>query len=83
LDTWGKWRRNTFKVFKCCTVKNGEDQFELSYKNKELHIVKVERNILQTVKRKVIWTDHTLHNKCLLKEVIEGKVEGRIDLARR
>ena len=35
-----------------------------------------ERNILQTIeRRKDNWTGHILHNNCLLKHVIEGKID--------
>jgi len=40
-----------------------------------LHSVKV-RNILRAVKiRKVNWAGHILRRNCLLKRVIEGKIE--------
>jgi hypothetical protein len=43
-----------------------------------LQSVKEERNILHTVKlRKANWIGHILRKNCLLKHVIEGKVEGR------
>jgi hypothetical protein len=43
-----------------------------------LHRTKKERNILHTVKRrKVNWIGHILRRTCLLKHVIEGKIEGR------
>jgi hypothetical protein len=43
-----------------------------------LHRVKEERNILHTIKRrKANWTGHILRRNCLLKHVIEGKLEGR------
>jgi hypothetical protein len=43
-----------------------------------LHIVKEERNIVHTIKRrKANWIGHILHRNCLLKHVIEGKLEGR------
>ena len=49
-----------------------------------LHRVKEERNILHTVKRrKADWIGHILHRNCLLKEVIEGKLEGRMEVTRR
>jgi hypothetical protein len=38
--------------------------------------VKGERNILQRVKGN--WSGHILHWNCLLKQVTEGKIEGRI-----
>jgi hypothetical protein len=44
-----------------------------------LHRVK-ERNILHTIKRrKSNWIGHILRRNCLLKHVIEGKLEGRIE----
>jgi hypothetical protein len=54
-------------------------------KGKEvLHRVKHERNILQTIKsRKAKWIGHILHRNCLLKHVIEGKIEKRIEVTER
>jgi hypothetical protein len=49
-----------------------------------LHRVKEERNILYTTKRrKGNWIGHILRRNCLLKHVIEGKLEGRIEMTRR
>jgi hypothetical protein len=49
-----------------------------------LHRVKEERNIVHTIKRrKANWICHILRRNCLLKHVIEGKVEGRIDMTGR
>jgi len=44
-------------------------------KNEEvLHIVREERNVLHTIKRrKANWTGHILRRNCLLKHVTEGK----------
>jgi hypothetical protein len=43
-----------------------------------LHRVKEERNIVHTIKRrKANWIGHILRINCLLKHVIEGKLEGR------
>jgi hypothetical protein len=40
-----------------------------------LHRVKVERNILHTIKRREAnWIGHVLRRNCLLKHVIEGKI---------
>jgi hypothetical protein len=51
-------------------------------KNKDvLHRVKEERNILHTIKRrKANWIVHILHRNSLLKHIIEGKMEGRIEV---
>jgi hypothetical protein len=49
-----------------------------------LHRVMEERNILHTIKRrKANWIGHILHRNCLLKHVIEGKLERRIEMTRR
>jgi hypothetical protein len=46
--------------------------------------VKEERTILQTIKRrKANWIGHILHRNCLIKHVIEGKLEGWIEMTRR
>jgi hypothetical protein len=46
--------------------------------------VKEEKNILQTIKiRRPNCTGHILRKKCLLKCVIEGNIEGRIEVTGR
>jgi hypothetical protein len=48
------------------------------------HRVKEERNTLHTIKRrKATWIGHILHKNCLLEHVIEGKLEGRIEMTGR
>jgi hypothetical protein len=34
-------------------------------------------------KRKANWIGHILHRNCLLKEVIEGKIKGQLEVTRR
>jgi hypothetical protein len=49
-----------------------------------LHGVKKERNILHKIKRrKANWFGHILRRYCFLKHVIEGKLEGRIEITGR
>jgi hypothetical protein len=49
-----------------------------------LHRVKEERNILQTIKRrKANWIGHVWRRNCLIKHLIEGKIEGRIEVKGR
>jgi hypothetical protein len=49
-----------------------------------LHRVKEERNILHTIKRRQAnWIGHILRRNCLLKHVIEGKLEGRMEVTGR
>jgi len=43
-----------------------------------------QRNILHEIsKRKANWIGHILHKNCLLKQVIEGKIKGQIEVTRR
>ena len=53
--------------------------------NKEvLHKVKEETNIPHTIKRrKANLIGHILHRNCLVKHIIEGKIEGRIEASGR
>jgi hypothetical protein len=53
-------------------------------RNGVLQRVKEERNILRTIKRrKANWIGHILRRHCLLKHVIEGKTEGKIEMTGR
>jgi hypothetical protein len=53
-------------------------------RNEVLQRVKGERNILCTMKKKrTNWIGHILHRNCPLKHVIEGKIEGKIEVMGR
>ena len=54
-------------------------------KNEEVLLrVNEQRNILHEIrKRKANWIGHILRRNCLLKQVIEGKVKGEMEVARR
>jgi len=59
--------------------KNG-DQLDQSCKK----LVKEERNILHKIKRrKSNWIGHILRRNCLIKHVIERKIEGRTEVTGR
>jgi len=46
--------------------------------------VNEQRNILREIrKRKANWIGHILRRKCLLKQVIEGKIKGQIEVTGR
>ena len=46
--------------------------------------VNEQRNILHEIrKRKVNWAGHILRRNCLLKQVIEGKMKGEMEVTRR
>ena len=45
--------------------------------------VNEQRNILHEIrKRKANWIGHILRRNCLLKQVIEGKIKGEMEMAR-
>jgi len=48
-----------------------------------LQTVKEDRYIPQRDRRKANWIGHILHRKCLRKHVLEGKIEGRIEVTGR
>jgi hypothetical protein len=51
---------------------------------KKYYTVKVERNIIRTIKRRRgNWIGHILRRNCLLKHVTEGKIEERIEVTGR
>jgi hypothetical protein len=53
-------------------------------RNEVLHSIKEERDILHTVKRKMAdWFGRILRRNCILKSVIEGKIEGKIAVTGR
>ena len=46
--------------------------------------VNKQRNILHEIrKRKANWIGHILRTNCLLKQAIEGKIKGDMEVARR
>ena len=46
--------------------------------------VKEQRDILHEIrKRKANWIGHILRRNCLLKQVIEGKIKGELEVTRR
>ena len=46
--------------------------------------VNEQRNILHEIRKwKANWIGHILRRNCLLKQVIEGKIKGQIEVTRR
>ena len=46
--------------------------------------VNEQRKILHEIRKgKVNWIDHILRRNCLLKQVIEGKIKGEMEVKRR
>ena len=83
IGHFGKQIRNTWKVLKCGTGERCRLSVGTSCeKNEVLQRVKEERNILQTIKRrKANSIGHILRRNCLLKHIIEGKMDERIEMA--
>jgi hypothetical protein len=53
-------------------------------RNEVLHGVKEERSVLHTVnRRKVNWIGHILCRRSFLKHVIEGNIQGMINVTGR
>jgi hypothetical protein len=54
-------------------------------RNEEVLIrFKEQRNILHEIrKRKANWVGHILRRKCLLQRVIEGKIQGGIEVTKK
>ena len=51
---------------------------------KVLYRVKEKSNIIHTIKdRKANWIGHILSRNCLLKHIIEGKIEGGLEVKGR
>jgi hypothetical protein len=50
-------------------------------RNEVYHRVEEERSILHAIKRrKANWVGRILGTNCLIKQVLEGKIEGRIEV---
>ena len=48
-------------------------------RNKEVLLrVNEQRNILHEIKRKANWIGHILRRNCLLKQIIKGKIKGKM-----
>ena len=62
-----------------------KDQLDRSCENEEVLLrVNEQRNILHEIrKRKANWIGHILRRNCLLKQVIEGKIKGEMEVTRR
>jgi hypothetical protein len=76
-----KWIRNNLERFETwCWRRMGKISWTDHVRNEEfLHRFKEERNILHTVKtRKANWIGHIWRRNCLLKDIIEGKIEEGI-----
>jgi hypothetical protein len=49
-------------------------------RNEVLHRFKYRKTLHKVKRRKANWIGHILRRKCLLKHIIEGKIEGRMEM---
>ena len=77
--------KNTWKVLKCGAGRMEKISRTDHVRNEEVLLrVNEQRNILHEIsKRKVSWIGHILCRNCLLKQVIEGKIKGEMEVTRR
>jgi len=79
MKHWRNHSVNTSAVthaLRLCCQKTGRNCLFLS--------VNEQRNILHEIReRKANWSGHILRRNCLLKQVIEGKIKGEMEVARR
>jgi hypothetical protein len=88
LKLWRLWKVDqkylgSFEMW--CWRRMEEMSWTDSVRNEEvLRGVKEERNTLHKIKRRNDnWIGHILRRNCLLKHVIEGKIDGRIEMIGR
>jgi hypothetical protein len=82
-EMWTIWKidQKYLKSFEMWCWRRMEISWTDRVRNEVLQRVKEERSILHTTKRrKANWIGHIFRRNCLLKHVIEGKVEGRIEM---
>src|SRR5215471_15124186 len=69
----------------CCWRRMEKISWTDHVRNEEALLrVKEQRNILHEIrKRKANWIGHILRRNCLLQQVIEGKIQGQIEVIRK
>jgi len=81
-ETWTSWAvdQKHLESFEMCWRRMEKISWTDHVRNEEVLLrVKEQRNILQEIsKRKANWIGHLLLRKCLLQQVIEGKLKGGI-----
>jgi len=80
------YRQNSWKVSNCGAGEGWRRSVgPIIWRIEEMLLrVNEQRNILHEIrKRKANWIGHILRRNCLLKQVIEGKIKGGMEVARR
>ena len=86
LGRFGQQMRNTWKVSKCGAGEGWRRSVgPIMWETKKCYLrVNEQRNILHKIrKQKANWIGHILRWNCLLKQVVEGKIKGEIEVTRR
>ena len=86
LGRFGQQIRNTWKVLKCGAGEGWRRSVgSIMWEMKKCYLrVNEQRNILREIrKRKANWIGHISRRNCLLKQVLEGKIKGEMDVIRR
>ena len=80
---WDMWSLESFEMW--CWRRMGKINWTDHVRNEEVLLrVKKQRNILHEIrKRKANWIGHILRRNCLLKQAIEEKIKGEMEVARR
>ena len=67
-----------------CCLRIQKTSYSVRVKTEMLHRGKEERYVLHKVKwRKVNWIGYSLRRNCLLEHIVEGIIQGRIDVRGR
>jgi len=79
LEHFGKQIRSTWKVLNCGTGEGWRRSVvPIVWKMKKYYIESMREEYSTCNKKKANWIGHILGRNCLLKHVIEGKLEGDI-----
>jgi hypothetical protein len=86
LGRFGQQIRNTWKFFEMWCWRRMEKIILIdNVRNEEVLLrVNEQRNILHEIRKwKANWIGHSLRRNCLLKQVIEGKIIGEMEVTSR
>ena len=84
LDASGSRSEIPGRFWNVVLEKDGKDQLDRSCEKWRRVRVNEQRNILHEIrKRKANWIGHTFRRNCLLKQIIEGKIKGEMEVIKR
>jgi len=74
LESFEMWCWRRMEISRTNHVRNEEVLLRVNEQRNSLHEIR---------KRKANWIGHILRRNCLLKQVMEGKIKGEMEVARR